>query len=211
MEQRAHITSKLDNLRKKVLTMAGLTHLAFSKATEAFMENDWEQAELVIQDDDAIDMTECDLVRYSLELLALTQPMARDLRLIVGSMRISIQLERIGDEAVNLAQRTVSLSMKPLLPLDQNMRTLASLCHRMLADSIVSYADSNTSLAEAVCSLDQEADALHYKVLTRMISNMVEESRIVECGVFHIMAAKHFERVADFCTNIAKSLIFIVK
>lgn len=211
MEQRGHITARIDELRKKTLTMAGLANQAFLNAAKAFLKCDWELAEQVIQGDEVINTMECDLDKHSLELLALTQPMARDLRLIVGTMRISIQLERIGDEAVNLAQRAVFLSTRPPLVVDPHMHTLGELCRKMLSGVITAYADSDTSLAASICRQDHEVDELYYKVLTRLIGDMVDESRIVERAVHHIMAAKHFERIADLCTNIAESVIFIVK
>lgn len=211
MEQRGHITARIDELRKKALTMASLANQAFLNAAKAFLKNDWELAEQVIQGDEAVNSLECALDKYSLELLALTQPMARDLRLIVGTMRISIQLERIGDEAVNLAQRTVFLSTRSPLPVDPLMHALAEMCRKMLAGVITAYADSDTALAAAICRQDHEVDDLYYKALRRLIGDMVEETRIVERAVHHIMAAKHFERIADLCTNIAEAVIFIVK
>jgi phosphate transport system protein len=206
-----YITAKLDELRKRVLTMADLVNRALVNALKAFLRGDWELAELVLHGDEEINALECELDRYALELLALTQPMAGDLRLIVGSMRIFIQLERIGDEAVNIAQRTVSLSMKPQLPMAPNMGALAEMCRAMVSDSILAYADSDAYLAETICARENEVNALYSRILTRLISDMIEESRIVERGVLHIMAAKHLERVADLSANIAESLVFIVK
>ena len=211
MGQKPHITIKMDELRKKVLTMASLSNQAFLNATRAFQKNDWELAEQVLVGDEAVNALECQLDKYCLELLALTQPMARDLRLIIGSMRITIQLERIGDEAVNLAQRTIFLSTRPPLPMDQLMLTMVDLCRKMLSEAITAYADADTVLAASICNQDREVDELYYKLLRRLIRDMVEETRIVERAVHHIMAAKHLERIGDLCTNIAEAVIFIVK
>ena len=211
MDQRAHITQRMDELKKQVLTMAAMTRKALNDAIKAFLVLDSDLAESVIHGDVEINEMENNLDQFNLELLALTQPMAGDLRAIVGSMRMSTNLERIGDEAVNLAHRTVFLSTRPPLPLDPNMDKLARIAQEMLSDAIRAFAEADVQLAATVCLRDQAADDLHYKIMRKVITDMLDESRIAERGVHHIMAAKHIERVADLCTNLAEAIIFIVK
>ncbi len=211
MEQRAYITQRMDELKKQVLTMAAMTRKALNDAIKAFLVLDSDLAESVIHGDVEINEIENQLDQFNLELLALTQPMAGDLRAIVGSMRMTMNMERIGDEAVNLAHRTVFLSTRPPLPLDPNMDKLARIAQEMLSDAIRAFVEGDVQLAASICVRDQAADDLHYKIMRKVITDMLDESRIAERGVHHIMAAKHIERVADLCTNLAEAVIFIVK
>lgn len=211
MEQRAHFTKKLEELKMQVLRMASMSEKAVQSAVTAYMQRDHELAEDVISGDVDINELECAIDKYNLELLALDQPMARDLRSIVGSMRITVNLERLGDEAVNLAHRGLFLSARPPLPYNQKMEKLASTSKKMLSDALKSFVDEDVVLANQVCEMDNEADELSLRILKEYISEMVGESRIVERGVHAIMAARHMERIGDLSTNIAETVIFIVK
>lgn len=211
MEQRAHFSKKLEDLKVKVLRMAALSESAVHKATKAFLENDSDLAEEVIVGDDLINELEDDLDNFSLELLALDQPMAVDLRTIVGAQRITVNLERLGDEAVNLAHRATFLSTRPPLPHNPRMESLAGTAKIMLSDALKAYVDENVVLAGQVCRMDDKADDLNIAILRQFVSDMVTESRIVERGVHSIMGARHLERIADLATNVAESVVFIVE
>ncbi len=211
MEQRAHFTKKLEELKLRVLRMAALSETAIHKSIKAFVEGDGDLAEEVIRGDSAINDLEDDIDNFNLELLALDQPMAIDLRTIIGSQRITVNLERLGDEAVNLAHRSIFLSSRPPLPFNPLMEELSTVSKQMLADSLKAFVDGDVALAHHVCRTDDEADTLNVKILKELISDMVRESRIVERGVHCIIAARHLERVADLATNIAESVVFIVE
>ncbi|MFH1914371.1 MAG: phosphate signaling complex protein PhoU [Pseudomonadota bacterium] len=211
MEQRAHFSKKLDDLKVEVLRMAALSEAAVHKAVKAFLENDADLAEEVILGDEAINKLEDHLDNYTLELLALDQPMAIDLRNIVGSQRITVNLERLGDEAVNLAHRAMFLSTRPPLPHNPRMESLAATAKHMLSDSLKAYVDEDVSLAGQVCRTDDKADDLNIAILRQFVSEMVSESRIVERGVHAIIGARHLERIADLATNVAESVVFIVE
>ncbi len=211
MEQRAHFSKKLDDLKVKVLRMAALSETAVHKAVKAFLENDADLAEEVIMGDSAINELEDDLDNFSLELLALDQPMAIDLRTIVGGQRITVNLERLGDEAVNLAHRAMFLSTRPPLPHNPKMEKLAHTSKAMLSDALKSYVDEDVALAFQVCRMDDRADDLNIAILRQFVSEMVTESRIVERGVHAIIGARHLERIADLATNVAESVAFIVE
>ncbi|WP_319469264.1 phosphate signaling complex protein PhoU [uncultured Pseudodesulfovibrio sp.] len=211
MEQRAHFSNKLDDLKVRVLRMAALSETAVHKAVKAFLENDADLAEEVIMGDSAINELEDDLDKFSLELLALDQPMAIDLRTIVGGQRITVNLERLGDEAVNLAHRAMFLSTRPPLPHNPKMEKLAQTAKAMLSDALKSYVDEDVALAFQVCRMDDKADDLNISILRQFVSEMVTESRIVERGVHAIIGARHLERIADLATNVAESVAFIVE
>ena len=211
MEQRAHFSKKLEDLKVKVLRMAALSESAVHKAIKSFLENDADLAEEVIVGDTVINQLEDDLDNFSLELLALDQPMAVDLRTIVGAQRITVNLERLGDEAVNLAHRALFLSTRPPLPHNPRMESLASVARTMLSNAFKAYVDEDVNMATQVCRMDDKADDLNIAILRQLVADMVTESRIVERGVHAIIAARHLERIADLATNVAESVVFIVE
>jgi len=210
MEQRAHFSKKLEALKGRVLRMAALSESAVHKAIKAYLENDADLAEEVLVGDDVINEMEDDLDNFSLELLALDQPMAIDLRTIVGAQRITVNLERLGDEAVNLAHRAMFLSTRPPMPHNPKMESLAKTAKLMLSDALKAYVDEDVALADQVCRMDDKADDLNIAILRQLVSDMVTESRIVERGVHAIIGARHMERMADLATNVAESVTFIV-
>lgn len=211
MEQRAHFSKKLEDLKVMVLRMAALSESAVHKAIRAYLENDADLAEEVIVGDEAINEMEDDIDNFSLELLALDQPMAVDLRTIVGAQRITVNLERLGDEAVNLAHRAIFLSTRPPMPHNPKMEDLANTVKKMLSEALKAYIDDNVNLAGQICRMDDKADDLTIAILRQMVSDMVAESRIVERGVHAIIGARHLERVGDLATNVAETVVFIVE
>ncbi|WP_272699020.1 phosphate signaling complex protein PhoU [Desulfovibrio sp. Fe33] len=211
MEQRAHFSKKLEDLKVMVLRMAALSESAVHKAIRAYLENDADLAESVILGDEAINEMEDDIDNFSLELLALDQPMAVDLRTIVGAQRITVNLERLGDEAVNLAHRAIFLSTRPPMPHNPKMEDLANTAKKMLSEALKAYVDDDVSLAGQVCRMDDKADDLTIAILRQMVADMVAESRIVERGVHAIIGARHLERVGDLATNVAETVVFIVE
>lgn len=194
-----------------VLRMAALSESAVHKAIRAYLENDADLAEAVIVGDEAINEMEDDIDNFSLELLALDQPMAVDLRTIVGAQRITVNLERLGDEAVNLAHRAIFLSTRPPMPHNPKMEDLANTVKKMLSESLKAYVDDDVNLAGQICRMDDKADDLTIAILRQMVADMVTESRIVERGVHAIIGARHLERIGDLSTNVAETVVFIVE
>jgi phosphate transport system protein len=211
MEQRAHFVKKMDDLKVQVLRMSSMAETALQNSVKALAESNAELAEDIIMNDIKINELEYELDEYNLGLLALDQPMARDLRFIVGSMRISSNLERIGDQAVNLSHRAVFLSTRPPLPFNQLLDRMSTIAIEMVSKAVKAFADEDHVLAAEVCGMDNEADGLSVRILKGLIEDMVSETRIVERGVHLIMAASHLERIADQATNIAESVIFITQ
>ncbi len=197
MQQRNHFTQKLAELRMRLIRMAALTEQAVQNATRAYLKHDSDLAESVVMNDMAINDMEDAIDTYNLELLALDQPMACDLRFIIGSMRITMNLERVGDEAVNLAHRTLFLSTRQTLPDNLRMAQLCAHVQDMLSKSVRALVEEDTVLAGDICAMDHRADELSLKVLKEAINTMVEETRIVERSVHVIMASRHLERIGD--------------
>jgi phosphate transport system protein len=195
MESRFH--SDLEDLKMIILQMATLAEKALEKSTQSLMERNDDLAREVVKEDRAIDMLEVEVDRLALRLLALDQPMARDLRFIVGSLRIAVELERIGDQAVNISQRALILNSRPPLPRNLAMEGLAGTALDMLHTVISSFVNQNTDIATDVCKMDDIADDLNYRVLKDALAYMANDAPAVERSVQTIIAARCLERVAD--------------
>lgn len=208
---KSHFIRQMEDLRMTVLEMAAVTENAMQKALQAYKTRDEGLAEQVIAGDHMVNQLEMKIDHLCLSLLALEQPVAKDLRFIIGALRMSIDLERIADQAVNIAQRTLVLAQRPPLEFIPELDALAETAMDMLRVAIDSFARQNVTQAFDVCQMDDEADELNDKVLRRMIDLMVTESRSIERAVQTIIIARCLERVADQTTNIAESVIFIVQ
>lgn len=202
---------ELDQLRNKVLEMAAYTEQALSKCIRALGERNAELAQEVIDKDVEINALECEIDELALRLLALEQPVARDLRTIVGVTRMIINLERVGDEAVNVAERAMILSLRPALPVNHMLEELARLAQEMLRTAIKAFKDDDAELAQVVCDMDSRADELDILNLKKLIDSMLQESPAIERSVHTILASRSLERIGDLSTNIAESVIFIAK
>jgi phosphate transport system protein len=202
---------ELEQLKMMILQMAALADSALEKAMRALFERDAELANEVIEGDQQINLLEVDIDRYSLRLLALGQPLARDLRFIVGCMRISVDLERVADQAVNVAESALFLSSRPPLPHNADLEQLAETATDMLRTAIAAFVLGNADEARDVCQMDDTADELNVTILRGLLDYMVGEVPAVERSVQTIIAARSLERVADQATNIAESVIFIVQ
>lgn len=209
MESRFH--ADLEQLKMIILHMASLTENALGKSVKALVDRNDTLVDEVLKGDHEINLLEVDVDRLCLRLLALDQPMARDLRFIVGSMRISVDLERIADQAVNIAQRARFLNARPPLPENHSIEELADTASDMLKLVISSFINRNADLAIDVCKMDDIADGLNYQILKEMMAYMSTEAPAVERSVQTIIAARCLERAADQATNIAESVIFMIK
>lgn len=205
----SHFHQELHQLKMTVLQMASLAETAITKAVKAFFQRNAQLAQEVIEGDRQINLLEVEVDRISLRLLALDQPLAGDLRFIVGCMRIAVDLERIGDQAVNVAERAIFLSGRPPLPPNQAMEQLAETALDMFQTIVRAFIDQNAEQAREVCLMDDRADELNVTVLKTLLDYMVKELPAVERSVQTIIAARCLERVADEATNIAESVIFI--
>jgi phosphate transport system protein len=209
MESRFH--QELEQLKLLILQMSALTERSMERAIRSFFDRDSGLADDVIAGDQEINLLEVSVDKQSLRLLALDQPMARDLRFIVGCMRIAIELERIADLAVNIAERALFLSSRPPLPPDPAMEQLAETAMDMLRMAIQAFVTENTEQATEICQMDDIADDLNVRVLKNLLEYMVHEVPAVERSVQTIIAARCLERAADQTTNIAESIVFINK
>ncbi len=209
MESRFH--KELEELKMTILQMAALTERALEKAVHSLIVRDPELAKEVMQGDKEINALELEIDRLCLKLLALEQPMARDLRFIIGTMRIAVDLERIADQAVNIAERTIFLSGRPPLRFNVAMQQLGDTALDMLKSVISAFINESEEQAIDVCQMDDTADELNVKILKDLMDYMLHDTPAIERSVQTIIAARCLERAADQATNIAESVIFIIK
>jgi phosphate transport system protein len=211
MEIRRRFSQELEDLKLEVLRMAALTENALNKSLQGLFERDSDMAEEVVEGDQEIDLLEVEIDRRCLRILALEQPMARDLRFIIGSMRVCVNLERIADQAVNVAERALYLNQRPALPHQPLMEQLAATSVEMLKKAVSAFNNGQTSQASEVCQMDDKADELNLKILKHFIDYIVCEVQSVDRAVNTIIIARCLERCADLATNIAEAVVFIVE
>lgn len=211
MESKLHLEEELVNLRLQVLEMAAYAEKSLEKALEALLERNTDLAQEVIDMDKNINRLECDIDENSLKILALEQPVAKDLRFVVGIMRIIVNLERVGDEAVNIAERALLLSLRPALPFNHLLEELSGLSLEMLRSAIKALKDDDMELAERVCDMDYRANELDLSILKKLIDYMLKEAPAIERSVHTILTSRSMGRIGDLSTNVAESVIFITK
>ena len=206
-----HLHQELENLKINVLNMVAQIEQTLKKANEAFAKLDADLAQEVIDGDQIINEMEVKMDELCLKLLALEGPVARDLRFILGCMRICVDLERIGDECVNVAEATIMLSFKPRLPFYEQLQLMGQKATNMLKQATISFFTPDPDLAVQVCKMDFEVDELNSNVIKRIIQYMTEQRPAIARSVQAINIARRFERIADLSTNIAESSVFVVR
>ena len=165
----------------------------------------------VIRDDPDINQLELQIDRLVLKLLALGQPMARDLRFIIGCMRIAVDLERVGDQAVSIAHRARYLNNRPPLPPIPAMQQLAETAMDMLRMALDAFVNHNVERARDVCQMDEKADRFNVQALKDLMDFMVNDTPAIQRAMQTIIVARCLERVADHATNIAETVCFVVE
>lgn len=205
-----HLHEEIETLKLKVLKMVALTEEALSKAIQSYVDKDLYLAEEVEDGDIHVNRLEVEIDELGLKLLALEQPVARDLRFILGCMRISVDLERIADEAAKIAERAIMLSSRPPLPFHEDVREMGSKALTLLKHAAHAFSSNNAEEALQVCALDNEIDVLNHKNMRKVIEYMIHETPAIERSVHTIILIRRIERIGDLATNIAESVVFIV-
>jgi phosphate transport system protein len=206
-----HLHEEIETLKLKVLKMVALTEDAVSKAIRAYVNKDLYLAEEVQDGDVNVNRLEVEIDELALRLLALEQPVAGDLRFILGCMRISVDLERIADEAVNIAERSIMLSSRPPLPFHDAVREMGDKALGMLKHAAQAFASGDADEALQVCHLDNEVDVLNHKNMREVIEFMIKDTPAIERSVHTIILIRRLERIGDLATNIAESVVFIAR
>ena len=205
-----HFDEALKGLKEKLLRMSGLVEESIGSAIKALMERNAELAYKVIKADDMVNRLEIEIDELGLKLLALHQPTAGDLRFITSTMKINSDLERIGDLAVNISERTLDLLKVPPLKLRLNIPKMAAASQAMLKDSLNAFVNKDSKLAYEVCKRDDVVDDLNHEIFMELLKAKPEDQTPVERVIDLILVAKNLERVADHSTNICEDVIYMV-
>ena len=202
---------ELADLKINLLKMASMVEEAIQGAMQALDSHDGVMASSVIEKDDQINATENLIDQQCLKLLALKQPMAIDLRFITMAMKINLGLERIGDQAVNIAERTLLLIEHPIIMKPFGLKKLGRIAQQMLRDSMDAFVNRDVKLAESVCNRDDEADRVYLRMVCDILEHMTEDPSFIEQGVHFTVIAQNLERVADQATNIGEDVVYMVE
>ena len=206
-----HFDEELKLLKNKLLEMAGAVEQAIYQSVKGLVNREEKLAHDVIQNDRKINDLEIEIEDLCLKLLALHQPMAVDLRFIAAAMKINNDLERMGDQAVNIAERASDLLSKPPLKPLVDIPRMADLTQKMVKDSIDAFVNSDAAMAQEICRRDDAVDDLNDQVFRELLTTMLANSANIERAVDLILVARHLERIADHATNIAEEVIYIVE
>ncbi len=208
---RIRFQQSLDELKENLLVMAGLAEQAIQRAIEAYRVRDLSICDLVSRSENAINRMERDIDQSALDMLAMEQPMAIDLRFILSVIKINADLERVGDAAKSISDRVRNMEQMPVTELPVDIPRMATLAAEMVRKSLQSFIEGDTEVARAVLTMDDAVDAMNraaYKALTKV---MEEQSRIAPQALNALMICRALERVADHATNIAEDVIFWVQ
>ena len=206
-----HFERELEDLNKQLLLMGGRAETIVLKSVEALRTLDRELANEVFADDKGIDRMELDIDERCLRLLALQQPMARDLRFITAALKINNDLERVGDHGVNIAGSVMRLADKPLLKPLIDIPRMAELASDMLHESLDAFVRRDAEKARRICIRDDVVDQLNDQIFRELLSYMVEDPKTITRAMELILVARNLERVADLATNIAEEVVFIAE
>lgn len=207
-----HFDEELGKLNKELINMAALVEQSIYRSIEALKKGDKDLAQSVIEDDNKIDDMENVIEENAIELLALRQPMAADLRFITTGMKINAELERIADLAVNISQRVMDLADEPMLKPLVDIPTLGDIARNMIKRAIDSFVSKDESLAREVILSDPEANKLKKGIQSELINDyMVPDGSTAPRAVALLLIARHLERICDHATNIAEDVIYMVQ
>lgn len=207
-----HFHNQMEELKSMLLSMSNRAEDLVEQAVDALLNHDLGIAEMVIAADKEVNDLEVEIEQRAVALLALQQPMARDLRFIVGAIKVSNDLERIGDHAVNIAQSAQRLieQRATLIP-DPEIEDMARRARRMLADALDAFLRGDGNLGREVCKADDAVDALHNSVFRILLTHMMEDARTITPSLELLLVSRNLERVADLATNIGEDAVYLAE
>jgi phosphate transport system protein len=208
---RLRFQQSLDDLKERLLVMAGMAEQAIQRAIEAYRTRDISICDLVDHSEQAIDRFEREIDQMALDLLAMEQPMAIDLRFILAVIKINADLERVGDAASSISDRVRDLQAFPTVDLPVDIPRMASLASAMVRKALQAFIEADAKLAEGVLLMDDNVDRLNEGAYFALSSLMKSQPELAPQGLNALMIARSLERVADHATNIAEDVIFWVR
>jgi len=206
-----HFHEELSALKVALLNMSGEAQASLAAAVDAVLQRDGDKAGAVIAGDKEIDQLELDVEEKVIKLLATQQPMARDLRFLMAAMKISNDLERVGDHAVNIAQSAERMiAARPIIP-EPELLEMARQARTMLADALDAFVRGDAQAGRAICRRDDSVDALHQSMFRILLTHMMEDPHSIGNAMELFLVSRNLERVADLATNIAEDVVFLVE
>jgi phosphate transport system protein len=207
---KVHLHIEIEKLKKKILAFSTSVDDAIRKAVKALKERDVELADKIISNDYEMDKTEVEIEEDCLKLLALYAPVANDLRFIIAVLKINNDLERIADQAVNIAERAKFLAFQPQSDIPYELTIMCEKSIAMLENTLNSLITRDTDIAFQVISADDEIDALHSKMYSIVQNRIRENIERMDCFISILIVSRYLERIADQVTNIAEDVIYLV-
>jgi phosphate transport system protein len=205
------LEEEINNLKRLLLEMAASVEEMIGKSIRALRERNVILAEGVIKSDDRVNKMEIEIDNLCIKILALYHPEAEDLRTVTMVMKINNDLERIGDHAVNIAERAIYLADKPSVKPLIDIPRMAEKAMEMLRESLDSFVNKNAELAVEVRKKDDEVDSLNNQVLRELVTYMIADPSIIDRALRLILISRDLERVADLATNIAEDVFYIAR
>ena len=207
-----HFHEQLAQLKQRLLDMSERAESLVELSVDAVLHRDAGKAVAVIEADRELDSLEVEVEGLAVSLLALQQPMARDLRFIISAIKISSDLERVGDHAVNIAQSTQRLvEMKSHITPDPEIEDMARRARLMLGDSLDAFVRADGALGRDVCRRDDQVDALHDSLFRILLTHMLEDPTTISAALELFLVSRNLERVADLATNIAEDAVYLAE
>ena len=207
-----HFHEQLEELTRRLLDMSRHAETAIDLAVDALLERDTDHANMVLAGDRALDELELEIERIAVSLLALQQPMARDLRFVIGALKFSADLERVGDHAVNIAECAIRLDRDGIRLLPQpEIAAMARDSRQMLVDAIDSFVRSDASLGRDVCRRDDAVDARHHSLFRTIEQQMHDDPSTISSSLQLLLVIRNLERIADLSTNIAEDAVYLAE
>jgi len=206
-----HFHEELAHLKQRLMALSSEAEEAVGNAVEALLRRDKQLALEVIRGDRTINTLESAVEEQAFQLIALHQPMARDLRLIFSAIKIVHDLERVGDHAVNIAQSAERLLAFPHVVPEPEIIEMARLSRQMLSDSLGAFVRGDAPLAREVCRRDDAVDSLNDSVFRILLTHMMEDQRSIGPCMELLLVSRNLERVADLATNIAEDVVFVAE
>lgn len=204
-----HLQSQLDEIAEKVLRLAGMAEEAIGKSVRALMEHDSAMAQEIIDGDVLVDRLELEIDHLCLETLARQQPMAGDLRFLATAMKITPDLERIADHAVNISERVLELNEEPPLHASVDLPLMATRAQEMVRGALDAFVRRDSATAWEVIAMDDDLDRRMESVFRVLLSHMIEDPRTISRALRLTFVAKYFERIGDMATNICEQVVFM--
>jgi phosphate transport system protein len=205
-----HFQKELEELKGNLLKMAALVEETIRDAVRSLVKRDSELAQQTFAKEDRINSLEIAIDDMCLRLLALRQPMAVDLRFITAAMKIITDLERMGDQAVNIAERALSLNQEPQLKPYIDIPRMTEIAQSMVKDVLDAFVNKDSKLARSVCERDDLVDGLNDQVFRELLTYMISDPKTITRAAHLMIVCRCLERIADHATNIAEDVIFMV-